>query len=282
MAGSGPSTADRELAKQASRLAGIEVTDRQIERWRQAGYLRPVVRGRGRGRGVIAVYPSEAAEHAADLARGLQVFGRLSDAALVTFLHGHEIREGALKRDYREVFARTRRFLRAEGDFDPAEVADRMSRVLSRKSSESEQGRRWRARLREQGSDDQLANVVFDFVRFFIGDADEDEALSHDAFVATGLAADVARLTPQEEGTLHANIQRLNLPQVEEAVEGASLEQLEAARDQLQTLWTLLGSESPEPNAEWTLAALGIPAVLVLGSFQGTAFAAGIAKLSAG
>jgi hypothetical protein len=278
---SGPSQADRELAAQASRL-GVEVTPRQVERWREDGYLQVIRRGRGRGLGTVAFYPPQAAEQAADLARAIKDFGRLDEAALAVFLHGHSIKERALKRAYASAYSRIRRFLKTSPGDDPFEVASRFSRAFSRRSSTSETAKSWRAQLRSKGKAAQFTPAAHDIIYFFLGGAGEGDELSPEVFEALGLEETIEILTESERTAVSVLVRQLSLPALEAVVKEANVADLEGARDELKSLLHLLfGDEGAtfSRDHEFVMAVVGVPAVLRLGAFFGAAFAAGIARL---
>jgi hypothetical protein len=276
-----PSKADGELATQASRL-GVEVTPRQVERWREDGYLQVIRRGRGRGLGTVAFYPPEAAEQVADLARAIQDFGRLDEAALVVFFHGHPIKERALKHAYASAYSRIRRFLKAMPEDDPWEVASRFSRTFSRRSATSQSAKAWRARLRSKGKADQFVPAVHEWIYFFLGGAGEEETLSPEVFEALGIDGAVSALEESERTAVSDLVRQLSLPALEAAVKEAGVADLEGARDELKSLLNLLSGDDQAPlsgDDEFVMAIVGIPVTLRLGVFLGAAFAAGIARL---
>jgi hypothetical protein len=267
-----PSDADRDLAGK------LDVTPRQVKRWREAGYIPgPNRRGLGRGLGTVALYSPQAAEQTADFALALKSLKRLDDAALVTFFHGYSLRDETLRRVYSSAFAQVRKFLGAAPNADPWELADRWSRTLSRRASEGPTGRWWRANLNDKGKGGQLQPALADLIRFFLGGAAADERISHEVFEATGTDGLVALLPEEDQERLHGLLGALNLPGLEEAVGGASLNQLERARDQLRETVGFFGTF--DLATEYTLALVGVPAVLVAGSFLGTTLALGLSQL---
>jgi hypothetical protein len=286
MSGSEPSQADRDLAAKASQ-PDLDVTPRQVERWRQGGYLLPSARrGLGRGQGSVATYSSEAVTHARDLAKALRDHRSLDVAGLVVFLKGHSVKERALKRAYRANFQSIRDFLRVTEDSDPWDIANRVSKAGSRRSALSPLLKSWRARLQAKKKGTQLAPALHDMIRFLLGGFDEDEYLSPEVFEVMGYQELVEDLDPEDQANLHSAIREVNLPAFEKAVEEASLAQLTRARDLLVDILGVFklspATEGLPPQSEFTMAVIGIPSTLVLGPFLGAALAAGIEKLRVG
>jgi hypothetical protein len=278
-----PSQADTDLAAAVRRL-GVEVTIRQIERWREEGLLQgPERRGRGRGRGVVAVYAEGADQHAADIATQLGRQRRLHDAALVVFLHGYPVKERAVRSAFASIFGEIRSRLNPGELEDPWDVASKVSGSLSRNASRSATTTSWKRRLRKSGSDEAISAVAHDLIRFALGDADDDETLSPEVLTAVGLDEVFESLPTGLRERFDNLIRMVSLPALEQTAATASFDKLQQARDSLVAMAALLHGEAElSPAEEWSLAVVGIPIALLAGSLLGVAFSSGIALLKGG
>lgn len=280
MAKGEPSQADRDLAAAVSRL-GLEVSPRQVERWREQGVLQPPERhGKGPPLGSYAVYKPGAVEHAADLARQLEIHGRLNDAALVVFLHGFPVKERAVRAAYRTIYAEIRRFLDPESLRDPMAVAARASQVFGRRAARSSTAKAWKKRLKASGDAEAFSYVVSDLLWFLLGGADEGVDLSHDVLNAVGVGEVVDKLPDEDRDRFHELTRTLSLPALELVATQAEFHELQTARDALSVMRTLTdGQGDPSAAQEWAFAVVGIPAVHQGGVLIGSALAEGVARL---
>ena len=269
--------ADAELAARVSRVE--PVTARQIERWREEGVLRPPERrGRGQHLGSMSFYPDDAVPHAIEIARQLKSHSRLDDSALVVFLHGFDVKERAVRRAYASAFDRVQQAFRlAEGE-DAWDAAHRLSGRLSRQSSRSPTAQTWRHNLKEAESAERFQPVLHDMILFALGGAEDGDALSEEVFEATG-TGDLRRSMSDEERERTDELTRLlTVDRLRAAIEGAPFSEIKDARDNIATILQLT-SETPRPNAEWSMAVVGIPGILVAGTLIGSGLAAGFALL---
>jgi hypothetical protein len=142
------SRADKQLIAALARRE-IQVSDTQLERWRQAGLLQtPVRHGRGRGRGSTSVYPAEAVDQAAELA-GLVRRGRpVERVALMLFGRGRWVRDDALRDAYRhELESLANGFEARSLPGDPLASAEVIVDELDKLTKRDKRFKQWRRRL---------------------------------------------------------------------------------------------------------------------------------------
>jgi hypothetical protein len=275
-----PSQADRDLAAAVSRL-GVEVSPRQVERWREQGVLQPPERhGKGPPLGSFAVYKPGAVEHAADIARQLEIQGRLNDAALVVFLHGFPVKERAVRAAYRTIYAEIGRFLNPGRLGDPTEVAARAAQAFSRRAARSSTAKAWKKRLKASGDAEAFSYVLSDLLWFFLGGGEEGGELSHDVLKTVGVSEVVDGLPEEDRDKFHELTRRLSLSALERVAIETHFQDLVSARDALSVMRMLTnGDGGASDSQEWALAVVGIPAVHLEGVLVGSAVAEGIARL---
>jgi hypothetical protein len=120
MARSMPGEADRQLIMYAARQ-GVDVTARNLERWRESGLLAPNARrALGRGRGSTSVPPPGGGDLVVWLAKNARRGRRPSDLALQAFAGGLAVPENIV----RASFARAIAAIRLPGEANMAPGAD--------------------------------------------------------------------------------------------------------------------------------------------------------------
>jgi|SRR5581483_2335688 len=235
------------LAGEASRLSGLPVTGRQVERWAEQGLLPlPERRGRGRGRGQHFVYPEGTAEVVAALAAAVRHYRSVPDAVLACFARGLPIRKRALERAYEDSYKRLRHGIEklAEvGTGKPilADIAVWTGQPLTARPSQWPAVKAMRDRLREAGRGSSLAEVVGTGVAVMVGSPVEQ--LHEDSLTAV-LGRDGAERIARWLGTdddplaqVASNlVSALSLEGLEARVKRSSLRELARARDVLRVL----------------------------------------------
>jgi len=103
------SRAVRGLAAAATRC-GIQVSPREIERWRQR-QLVPQPERTYPGHGSLAIYPDGAAKQVAEVAKLLDSGWKLDDVAVGLFVRGYDLDEETVKLAFKAHAERARRLL---------------------------------------------------------------------------------------------------------------------------------------------------------------------------
>ena len=135
-----PSPAEEGLAAAVS-ARWKRVTPRQLERWREWGFLHPVPRrALGRGRGSESYLNEELIEEAVAVASVISEVRSRPLAALTLFVRGWYVTEVAVRAAYRELFDFVLAEIEAEArpeDETMFDTLDRYARRLSRRSAGS-------------------------------------------------------------------------------------------------------------------------------------------------
>ncbi len=230
----GPTKADRDLARAASALGPEPVSAWQIKRWREAGLLATTreFRGRGGGSGPVG-YPPHAPVHAACLAEALARNLTIGEACLVCFLRGFSPREKALKWAYAESYKRLTGWLERAGGStdDPWTIADAVARLLARRSAGLPNVRAAKARLRAVGKPPgALRDVLANVISGVLGARSRLHADTLIAFGMEGLTSPIGAsdaLATAED----LELRRFSLAALADAVRDSALAELEQARD---------------------------------------------------
>jgi hypothetical protein len=180
----------------AAAAAGVTLTARQLERWRQAGWIEhPERHYPGRGQGSTSAYAGEAIAQAIALGEAVRRRYPLYKAVLDLFAACKPVSEAALRRAFREFLSSIESGLRdlagesAGGDvFDVAEGA---ALNLVGHAERQKFVRRWRRRAK--GSPESASSVVQSaltnlFQLLLIGRATSPEA-TDELLVVSGVAA---------------------------------------------------------------------------------------------
>jgi len=265
MAGRGPTPADKDLSE------AVGVSERAIERWRQAGLLRTLS-----GRGVPVSYPEDAKATASCITSVLATphFRCLEAACLVSFLRGHLPTERALRNAYeREYTAFTIMFedaAKAETKADrnvftadPVELAKHAARHFSRRSGAL--GREMRDRLVQEG-EGSLPAAIEGVLGVMLGIRDITPA----DLVLAGFGS-LAFAAP----TIRAKTGPSTLNAFEGAIEDADWADLilaqsdavtvyESVRQMLEPLGADLPNTGEDVALDFSLALFGLPVALQL------------------
>jgi len=239
------SRADLDLLAELERLGVKGITERQLERWRQAGAIpSPGRRFLGRGKGSISAYPKGTADRVVRLKELLGRGRTLSKAVLVMFGEGYPVEERALKRAYQWMFnqgsadlmrmaSRTDPSLgELEGDApDPEDLADAAGAPLAARIQRMTVGRAMRRNVRRlpdrKESVDSMMQSVFSNLALLMTTG---RPFSEEGIIELVGAVGVAPHTLDRDRFLEA-AERMMLPALEAVLAGATLDELEAARD---------------------------------------------------
>lgn len=187
------SPGEQKLAHAVSARVGRPITPRQIERWRDEGYARPLDhewygKGRGSSSSVAPLLVDEVAAFAAALKPGMP----LNEAALTVFAGCGPISERAVRNAYQAFFAKTEKLLRQNSTAaSEQEVARQSAPTLLRPFMRTTDATRWRQRFRDAGVDpqDALLQICETLVVAGLGGTVKSrEAIEH-FLVGSGLAA---------------------------------------------------------------------------------------------
>jgi hypothetical protein len=214
----------------AAQEAGFEVTRDQLHRWQREGVLpRPRQRGLGRGRGTEVLYPPGSARQLVALCEQLQSKRSLIDASWVLWWNGYWVSEARIRDlfDAKAVVLQRLRLKQQQGDLAPA--IDKLGRGRLPHSV-------LRAMRRRTGADPfpgVLQSLLELGLGTFTGFTDggvESMAKSFGFPDSSGLEERLGATSPAyDPGRLH------------EVLEASSLEDLEAARDEMRALLGSLG-----------------------------------------
>jgi hypothetical protein len=142
------SRADKRLIAALARR-DIDVSDTQLERWRQAGLLQsPVRHGLGRGRGSTSEYPPDAVDQAAELSALVRRGQPMERVALMMFARGRWVRPDALRDAYRYELKWFTKWLEARSvPNDPLASAEAIVDELDKFTKRDKRIKQWRRRL---------------------------------------------------------------------------------------------------------------------------------------
>lgn len=254
-----PSRAEQQLSRAVSARVGVPITARQIERWRDAGYVRPLERARpGRGNGSSSWVTPRLVDEVGAFASALHARKRrrLDEAALAVFAECGPIGEQAVRRAYQSQLDRLERSIRAlsttpESSASAWEAAPRIVAAFLRTGD----GRRWRARLdgRAERPEQILERMFAGIVMALLGDSAPPEQSIEDFLDASGLAAAtrerVGPLGPLVERISIARVQEMlihfNLPALQERIDRTPFTELERARGEARELAAFLNEVAP-------------------------------------
>jgi hypothetical protein len=241
--------AERVIA--AAAAAGAVVTARQLERWRQDGWIdAPVRRHLGR-RGSSADYPPETVAQVIALASAARRRYPMHRAILDLFAEGRPVGERALHQAYDELFTGLARGLSSEAareDLEPAvgmapdpfDVAEAVSPKLAAYARRSRTGRRWSARVPKGGaSRNEVLQSVFTNLALVMltGEGSSEEGIDE--------VLQIGGVSPSDDAAPHPVLldrilNGLTLERLRERARDASLDELVRARDE----WRLLVDHS--------------------------------------
>jgi len=245
--------ADRQLLDQLA-ARGLQVTARQLKRWRDAGLLSsPVQQSAGRGRGRPSVgYPPAAVDQATAI---VDLLGRrvpLDEMGMAMFLRAAPVSETAVRRAVLAMLSATG----TEAEEDPADQADELVAHLLRRARRSAPLQYWSRRARGYG--ERVGVVLGDMLT----------AVAHRFLAETQPSPEAQAVTAHTLGTTQPQTQhiidvigQLTLDTMRVTAETVTLPELQQAR---QTLESALSAapEGQQPNFRVTgLMVLGLAAV---------------------
>lgn len=251
-----PSPAEQSLVDEVNRRLGTEFTARQFERWREAGYLRPlhhVWRGR---KGSDSSWDDELLDEALALAAVKGKRTPLYEAAFTVFIAGGPIGEIAVKTAYQQVLDVTERFLRDDCEAeDPEEVARTVAPTMVKRLLRTKDGTRWKRRLVTAGKDptESLHRICEAMIAVALGGPAPPTAAVEDFLAASGLAAaeheSVGGLGPWAEGLSREPIgdalRKFSIPAQRARIERTEFGELCRARDSMKQIMGLLTALAP-------------------------------------
>jgi hypothetical protein len=145
--------ADREIIE-ACRARGVEISPRQLERWRALLPAREVKRVEG-VRGSRTVNPAGYVDQVIAISETLRAGIPLREVPLVLFVRRMPVRVEVLRAAYLDVFTRVAQELQRPatkqegGAGDPEDRVDAMATYMARRARSNPMGRRWEARARQ-------------------------------------------------------------------------------------------------------------------------------------
>lgn len=257
------SAADTALIDELATL-GVDVSVRQLERWRAAGLISTTRAWGGTGRGgSSSQYDEGTANLVEELVDVLAEERSLDLAALILFARGYQISEDGLRAAYANAYEALASFGAQGGDPDGWTRAQSISE--RRRYTSHPVVRAWRKRIRERperGPVSRETRAIGASVIHVLqtGDPIQDEDA---AFVAqasgVGEIAESAELTMDFADTLAD----LSFPVLAQTVESASVDELAQARDSLKHLSRFLVQASDVfPDPDDLLVALVAPALV--------------------
>ena len=245
--------ADRQLLDQLA-ARGLQVTARQLKRWRDAGLLSsPVQQSAGRGRGRPSVgYPPAAVDQATAI---VDLLGRrvpLDEMGMAMFLRAAPVSETAVRRAVLAMLSATG----TEAEEDPADQADELVAHLLRRARRSAPLQYWSRRARGYG--ERVGVVLGDMLtavahRFLAETQPSPEAQAATAHI-------LGTTQPQTQHIIEV-IGQLTPDTMRVTAETVTLPELQQAR---QTLESALSAapEGQQPNFRAAgLMVLGLAAV---------------------
>jgi len=245
--------ADRQLLDQLA-ARGLQVTARQLKRWRDAGLLSsPVQQSAGRGRGRPSVgYPPAAVDQATAI---VDLLGRrvpLDEMGMAMFLRAAPVSETAVRRAVLAMLSATG----TAAEEDPADQADELVAHLLRRARRSAPLQYWSRRARGYG--ERVGVVLGDMLtavahRFLAETQPSPEAQAATAHI-------LGTTQPQTQHIIEV-IGQLTPDTMRVTAETVTLPELQQAR---QTLESVLSAapEGQQPNFRAAgLMVLGLAAV---------------------
>ncbi len=190
-----PSPADQALADAAT-ARGVNITARQVERWRQHGWLPQRTRhGLGRGKGSISdPDPPQALGQAMAIRQLLRTREKAEYIPAALFNLGFDLDEQVVKSSYQVLLADALTAVRKESEKSrrdwnhAADEADAAAQALSRRKGSSTR-RLWSRRLAEAGRRTKLVEAVSAMLTtVYAGEQPSREGLS-EMLTAAGLTA---------------------------------------------------------------------------------------------
>ncbi len=273
------SRADAQLLA-ALKERGVSSNARQLERYRHAKLLlKQRTVSLGRGRGTISYLPEGAVERVAEVKEILAGRRNLRDALFVLFMRGREVDAEALKRAYRSFLSDAASYLRKVALRDrrtpsnpsSMDIAEAFARNWVRWSHKAGLTRDMRNRIKRVAGEETVDALAMTFATQIVyalleGDltlsVKEPMTPSHVALhleldTAAGISAmasdrllDHGSITPEVPvDAFGRELAGLSLRALDEAIEEASLGELEAARDQMVHLFGLLTNLSRVANS---------------------------------
>jgi hypothetical protein len=262
---SGRSASDAALALAASKRTGRTVSPWQIERWRQWGLIDPPIREwRGR-KGSRSIYSERSLDQTCAVAELARRRRPLHEVALILFVRGVPIPEGAVRRAYTSLFDRLADWLGDVATDSDADLhrAGAKAQELVRFSLRSRQGRRMLKRL--EHADDPAESVLVSVWQNFFSVLQTGEFLTEGGFDellrAGGLTGAGTDLIPGGTGPLAPDfpagivevLRRMRLPELRLRVENATIDELTAARDDYRSFMSLARSLAVISSVLWDL-----------------------------
>jgi hypothetical protein len=187
-----PSPAEQHLVDEVNCRLGTNLSAQQFERWRDAGYLRPLHREwRGRN-GSASSWDDDLLAEALALVAAKGKRTPLYEAALTVFIAGGPIGEKAVKCAYQHALDVTERFLRDDCEAaDPEEVARTVAPTMVKRFLRTKDGTRWKRRLAAAGKEpvESLERISEAMVAVALGGPVPTPGAVEDFLDASGLAA---------------------------------------------------------------------------------------------
>lgn len=215
---------DQQLRQQLLEV-GTTAGPQQFKRWREAGLLAgPIRRSAGRGKGRPSVgYPLEAVAQASAIVRCLGDGVPLRYIAAIMFYREVPVPEQAVRASYLAMLTDFEGLLPSEHDLGDA--ADKLAQHLRRRAKRSAIGRAWTARADTYGA--RAGSPVEDALSALTA-----SLFAHEQASPSGLAALIAVVGAPPDATpvVEATLQAASLTQARDALTGASLDELQAAR----------------------------------------------------
>jgi len=235
----------------AAAAAGAVVTARQLERWRQDGWIdAPARRHLGR-RGSSADYPPETVAQVVALASAARRRYPMHRAILDLFAEGRPVGEGALHQAYDDLLTGLARGIQSEAERegvkpavgaapDPFDVAEAVSPKLASYARRTRTGRSWSARVpKGAASPSEVLESVFTNLALVLLTGEGSSVDGLDEMLQIGGVSPSDDAAPHPVG-LARLLKGLTLERLRERARDASLDELVRARDE----WRLLVDHS--------------------------------------
>jgi len=155
----------------AARERGIDVSARQVERWRQHGLLRAPERAwLGRGKGSVSYSPAGAVNEVIAVHEVVGRYRSLDEATLMLFADGHPVGDDAVRRAYTRRYQALIDDIRASDSEVALDNATAAARRLMPALLRDPRGRAMRRRLRgrERSADASLESSVIGLLHILI------------------------------------------------------------------------------------------------------------------
>lgn len=226
-----PSKADVDLIATLGQR-GFTVSARQLERWRQAGFIRTERRGTGRGKGSTSRYIDGSVGVIIELKELLAARRSLHDSALILFARDGAVAPTLVRRTLLGYLDGLRVMRGATG----IRARDGLLATFRR----SREGRAFLRRLRAAGVDEAVAVNIFEgFLRSGVSETAEAILLALEGSGLMRIAADL--LDRPTVDRLREVFSGFNVDAVQRAVEAAEDQMLAEARDAARVLIPLVG-----------------------------------------